>query len=110
MVDRTLIYYKKGTKEYGMADVTNTVKSLNDKMSVSLYPNPTNDVLVIKGLSLNDKVKIEIVDMKGTVVDLFYSDFKDEYIYSTSKLRQGSYLIRISSDNNLWFQKIFIKS
>lgn len=109
-VDNTLIYYKKGTKECGKADVTNAVKNLNDRMSVSLYPNPTNDILVIKGLSSNDKVKIEIVDMKGTVVDLFYSDFKDEYIYSTRKLTHGSYLIRVSSDDNLWFQKIFIKS
>ena len=79
-------------------------------MSVSLYPNPTNDVLVIKGLSLNDKVKIEIMDMKGTVVDIVYSDSKDEYIYNTSKLTHGSYLIRVTSDNNLWCQKIFIKN
>ena len=110
MVDETLIYYKKGTKECGTADVTSVANNLNDQMIVSVYPNPTDDVLVIKGLSLNDKVKIEIVDMKGTVVDLFYSEYKDEYIYITSKLTQGSYLIRVSSDDNLWCQKIFIKS
>jgi len=109
VIDRILLYYKKGTKECGKADVTNVAKTINDQMIVSVYPNPTDDILVIKGLSINDKVKIEIVDMKGTVVDLFYSDYKDEYNYSTSKLTHGSYLIRVSSEDNLWYQKIFVK-
>ena len=86
----------------------NSVRELNLYSSFSVFPNPTNSTLTIKGNHKIDNVKIFTVN--GKLVK--YVNFKDRAfieIVSVQDLPKGIYFIQIIVKNNLYNLK-FIKS
>lgn len=73
---------------------------------VSIYPNPTNDILKVKLLK-NEKSKIEIYDLSGRLVKQMNAN-SDNIELNVSALDKGTYLINIVTPSNT-ISKKFIK-
>ena len=73
---------------------------------VSLYPNPTSDVLKVKLLK-NEKSKIEIYDLSGKIVKQMDAN-SDNIELNVSSLAKGNYLINIVTPSQT-ISKKFIK-
>ena len=70
---------------------TEEITTLN---SYHLYPNPTSDIVMIKGLD-QDSNTIEVYNLLGTQIKTLTTS-SDTYQLSLEELPQGSYLIRIN--------------
>jgi hypothetical protein len=64
-----------------------------------IYPNPTKDRFTVEldRKAVNDKIQVEIYDMKGTRI--LWEQFSEEYThdFSLSGRTGGIYLIRVIS-------------
>lgn len=72
--------------------------------SISLYPNPVNDVLNITIGTLQQPV-IQVVDMLGQVIVDFTSD-DSEVAIPMDQLAPGVYYVKITSDNEHIVRKV----
>jgi len=92
-----------------MVDKTLTVVSsslaVNDnvkKINLSIYPNPTTDVLNIK---TQDKiVEVSVYDVTGKAINTKLIDGK----INVNQLPKGNYILRITTDKAIYQEK-FIK-
>jgi subtilisin family serine protease len=73
---------------------------------VSIYPNPTSDILKVKLLK-NEKSKIEIYDLSGRLVKQMNAN-SDNIELNVSALDKGTYLINIVTPSDT-ISKKFIK-
>lgn len=76
----------------------------NDKIELSIYPNPVKDVLNIQ--SKNQIVKAEIYDVNGRI--LVSTSLKGNFI-NVSELSKGNYIIKLFSKDKTTVHK-FIKN
>ena len=77
--------------------------------SITLYPNPTTDILKINlGISSSesDIQNISIYDINGRIVSKT-TDFKSDI--DISKLSKGTYLVKIQFTNSVVTKKILVK-
>lgn len=91
-----------GVELYKYQDPALSLNSF-DFYSISIYPNPTNDFLMINAKSLIEK--IQIYDTGGRLV---MEDFPDllPYQMSTKYLKTGVYFVQISSKGKISTHKI----
>ena len=85
------------------------IKTKNSNWKI--YPNPANEVIIIENsdsnISNND-IYLTIIDFQGKVLQRKYlSDLYSKV--DISDLENGSYLIRVSSDNKIFYRQILIK-
>jgi M6 family metalloprotease-like protein len=80
----------------------NTGVSTHENRSIHIYPNPTKDVLI---LSINDASRLEVYDLLGRII--LSETYPDSEI-NVSSLQQGTYFVKIFTDNNCYTEK-FIK-
>jgi M6 family metalloprotease-like protein len=73
-----------------------------DKKDALVYPNPVKDVL---NLSLYDVNRVEIYDLSGRLI--LSENYPDSEL-NVSSLQQGTYLVKIFTDNECYSEK-FIK-
>jgi hypothetical protein len=66
----------------------------------SVAPNPVDDVFQVNGL-VGEVTKMELVDMKGSVVPLLFERNNDSLSASLAQLVQGLYLLRVFHNNKL---------
>jgi 1,4-alpha-glucan branching enzyme len=64
--------------------------------SISLYPNPTNNIFSLTHLASN----VQIYNITGQLVKNFKGSFDTNHLYSIDDLKQGIYLVKITDDNN----------
>lgn len=78
------------------------------KSDILIYPNPASGKFKITGsFSQNDVNQVEIIDVFGKVVKSFNGNFNDEATeFDLSNLPSGIYLVRISSSNSSFIQKV----
>ena len=74
---------------------------------VSIYPNPTSDILKVKLLK-NEKSKIEIYDLSGRLVKQMNAN-SDNIELNVSALDKGTYLINIVTPSDTISKKIIKK-
>jgi alpha-tubulin suppressor-like RCC1 family protein len=87
---------------------TSTGDAAEDLNNMSVYPNPASSTLVIR--SLKGINTIEIFTMPGKKV-FSQASYKQQTsaTIDISKLQNGIYIIRLTSDNQTWYnQKILI--
>ncbi len=77
----------------------------NEKLAVSVYPNPVVDYLYIESES-NQNIDIDITNLNGEIIQSTTVN-KDKVKLSLSNLKSGIYLIAIHSDNKTVIKKIF---
>jgi hypothetical protein len=105
--------------EYGSSYsnvATSNVLGVNDpdrEIAVSSYPNPANEKLFISaGETLQGKVRIVVNDLLGhTVYSQEVEDMKKNSVYTvnTADLKEGIYMMKVSSEKGSMTRKIIIK-
>ncbi|MFT6687340.1 MAG: hypothetical protein ACJAX7_000338 [Saprospiraceae bacterium] len=66
--------------------------------TISLYPNPSNDFINIS-LNKDQLLKIELYNMTGSL--LFETDLNSNiYALNISNYPSGTYILRVSNQNN----------
>lgn len=85
----------------GVVTVTNFVgieEVLSSKVNVSVYPNPTDNVLTIE-VDFDEEIQIELIDLAGNLVKT--EKMFGETNISVSELNTGMYTLRLTSKNQL---------
>ncbi len=82
-----------------------TLSLIKQKQSFQVYPNPTNDFVLID--SSFPIAKIKLVDIKGRIV-LFWN--KEREAYDLSILENGIYFIKIFSENGVLYVRKIVKN
>ncbi len=87
-------------------NVSNVSSFNNTSLSknVSIYPNPAQDKLFI---TLPEKATIQLVDLMGKVIYTTQVENNND-IVSTSSFANGTYFVRVITDNETITQKIVI--
>ena len=70
--------------------------------AATLYPNPSNEFtdLFLPQEVLSDELRVEVTDLRGRIVNLFYSKEVDHIRFFASD--QGDYLIKVVSRESIW--------
>ena len=96
---------------------TLTIQVINDvsaenlnKPDISIYPNPANDFIYVKGISRNNEEDIEmsILSTEGSLVYNQTINSMHEPVIDVSLLPDGFYFIKLISKNQTYFFR-FIK-
>jgi len=88
-----------------------TIKSEANNYNISLFPNPTNQVLNLKvESSTSSKIKVDILSLDGKIIkSTRLSNFESKQI-DISTLSEGVYLTNFYSGNVLIASKRLIKN
>jgi hypothetical protein len=93
-------------------NTVNNVRSLTIDNSISVFPNPSADLLSVQtGNSITGKGFVKIVDGNGKLVlekELLFSASNNQHFIDISTLSIGLYLITIETENGTVTQK-FVK-
>lgn len=77
-----------------------------DENRVSVYPNPTNGMVI---LQLPDSWQLNQIDVLSPSGDLVKSMSGDTHSFDVSELSKGLYLLRISTSNGMIYHKLIKK-
>jgi hypothetical protein len=80
------------------------VETIGKEPSVSVYPNPVSDELIIEKSGNTKNLKFEIFNSSGQVV--YSGNLTDKTIVQTAGFSKGFYIIRIENGINYDFKKI----
>lgn len=75
--------------------------------SLSVYPNPASDVVVLEGLP-EALVKLQVIDAVGRVADVHYVSAVNNQI-NLSSLPAGCYVLRVASQNDVRTVKVVVE-
>lgn len=103
--DNVMYLYDKSKTELGHTAVSDIDKivfgehvpsSVNDiEVRVAVYPNPTHDAMVIKGLSAGQTVRV--YDLQGRLLSATQTQAESTLI-DVSALQNGTYLLQIGAE------------
>ena len=99
--------YKTYTFEVNVHFAQDAVISLNEA-TMSIHPNPTNDVLNIAVDNISSRIDITIYNSVGQMV-YYKSDAAENGYNSTislGDLSNGTYILQVRSDENVWTERI----
>jgi hypothetical protein len=77
---------------------TISINELSELSSISLYPNPTNDIVNLKVNSKNKNWTLQMMDQTGRII--MSGKVQDKAAFSTKEIAAGVYFIRMTSDTN----------
>jgi hypothetical protein len=66
---------------------------VSQTMKISIYPNPTNNIINIEGLNKNENNTIQIFDIQGKLVST--KTVTEKGTIELSELNKGVYVIKI---------------
>lgn len=79
-------------------DVISATDDLLEKSAFRIYPNPANNRVVIRDMEGNDRWKIRLYGMDGSV--RLVSDFQNYGFLDLSSLSNGIYILNIANDKS----------
>jgi hypothetical protein len=83
----------------------NMILSVNDNVNKSdnivLYPNPAADEVYVSSNNLSLIREIDLYNILGEKVLERNNLFSSQYSFNTGSLQNGSYFLRIKSENNI---------
>ena len=98
----------ESTSEVLEVSLVPTSANLNETGKIEVFPNPVTNHLHIKVLSSDSENRIRLFNSKGAVV--FSENSKSNKLsVSTRNFPAGIYLLRITSDSDLFTKKIIVK-
>jgi len=113
----SILYRQRGTKIYPGVNVGNGgddtlfakvdgvvrfERKGRDKKQVSVYPNPTSDIIYIKGLEKVEKIRV--LDFTGRIL----KEVKGDQI-NIANLPKGQYIVNFYTNNEVISRKILKK-
>ena len=69
--------------------------------NLELYPNPTEGIISVDGIDLNEIVEIEVINQLGQKVKKYESDNLTSNSLDISELEKGLYYFKIKTKSNL---------
>ncbi len=103
-------YYRiKAIGADGSVKYSETVSLTNTISSLSVYPNPAKDVIVIRGLKADVTSHISIANDGGKVMMRAVSSKNAQYRMVVSDLQKGSYHLVITTPDGSVETKMFVK-
>jgi Secretion system C-terminal sorting domain len=82
-------------------------KKLNEKISVNVFPNPTDEWLTITSDKIIEGSRLELYDVTGKIIISQSADYRN--IMSLGDLQSGLYLLALQSSEGTLQWKIFKK-
>ncbi len=84
----------------------NNPASIDEKgiSSLTIYPNPTNDILYINGFSNNTNALVEVVDLQGKVV---LKSLVSNNSIDVSNINDGIYILKVVSSEGQFSERLF---
>jgi hypothetical protein len=86
-------------------DNLTSISNLNSDFAVAVYPNPAQDILVVKGKDA-DAHTLKVLDLSGRV--LIDTTFTNQTTINVATLDNGIYLLEVSTANGLQSQRITV--
>ena len=87
---------------------TTSLTSIYNKKIISIFPNPTSNVLHIK-FSDQKNYQLKLLDLAGRILKV-YDNLNTATQISTSSLRNGIYLLQFTNDDGFFYtQKVLVK-
>jgi hypothetical protein len=88
-----------------------SIDNLKKKHSISIYPNPANEILNVSFENTNklNSVEINLFDLKGNKCLINKNLNQSKYTIPLQNLSDGIYLLQISNKSSSFSQKIIIK-
>lgn len=83
------------------------IKEIDADHSISLYPNPAEDMITIASPSVINR--IEFVTINGKVVRTITNIGMPEFRYSIRDFMPGVYFVRIQTDKGLYTKKLIVQ-
>jgi hypothetical protein len=72
----------------------------NEESKSNIYPNPTNELVEIKGLPKNSNLQMSISTVNGNLISQEkITTLEDEFIFSVRTLPKGAYFVRFYNNN-----------
>lgn len=76
---------------------------------ISIYPNPTNNIVLIDpGISSSAYLQLDLFDLNGKLIISRIINSSDIYKLATKNLPVGTYIVRLSSANQVKTSKLII--
>ena len=100
----TTSYYYGAVRFYENNGTVTSQEELS-KNDLSIYPNPTNNILNIKGLEEN--VSVNVLSIEGKVITSFTNVLSS---IDVSELKQGTYFLEVNQKENDPIRIKFIKN
>ncbi|RYG15759.1 MAG: T9SS type A sorting domain-containing protein [Chitinophagaceae bacterium] len=82
------------------------LKSLTDADKITVYPNPTVDLINIKLPTSLASTLVKLVDINGKILDSKIGNGKQELTFAVQHLPKGVYLLQYTEDSRLVSQKV----
>jgi hypothetical protein len=95
-------------KENPTSDESGLIATTDVESRIKLFPNPTNDLFTIQGLS-KSKARISLVDMSGKVLYEYSGKMSKDHQIDVSKLETGFYIIHITQNGETYSKKLIVK-
>jgi hypothetical protein len=103
-LDENIVIYFDDIR-VGGAPATNVPDLPVSENQVLVYPNPARDLIYVKGSGIRSA---DLIDLTGRVIMRHEGLSGDEFQINISGLKQGVYIIRVMSEQNMVTQKIKI--
>ncbi len=85
------------------------IDAVTFEQSILLYPNPTNNVLVVQSSLFNTNIPApQLYDITGKQIETMPDRQQNEFIFNTANLAPGMYFIQLNTGNNI-IAKRFVK-
>lgn len=97
---RKLVYYKKGTTTWGSPLTITSSDEYREKTTISVFPNPASDFIIIGLPDLNPPVFFELTDISGRTILTKSIDSPGQRI-NIMDLNAGIYLYKLRTGNTL---------
>jgi len=93
-----------------VVDPCEGINSLSVERSITLYPNPASDVLILQSdIFTNNKMIPAIYDITGRMITVSFVQQNNKIFINTANLAMGTYCVRLNIDG-LWVSKRFVKT
>ena len=94
-------------------DAINSTSDANNNIAVSVFPNPTTEMLFVdmKLAQKSSNVALDVMTMDGKLVQSFkYADVQTDVLkVNTNNLPTGMYVLNITTDNGVTSKKFAVK-
>jgi hypothetical protein len=101
-------HFNEGYLVLELTGVTNAI-SKTEESSLTIYPNPANDYIIIENIGINIKT-IELIDITGKIRYIYSDPSEYNNRINVSNLSKGMYFLKVLTiDNNAIVKKVIIK-
>jgi len=114
-IDATTLAWELNEVQKYYFDITTDINNPEhlDAIKMIVYPNPSNGNFKIDyELNRTEKIEISLTNITGQVIDVLLSKEQQRGNYSlqwqNNDLSNGTYLIKVKSENNLTIKKLII--